>query len=434
MNQEFDKIFEKYIFSSASNNNFILGLSGGADSICLLHLLKKFIENNHDVKINLLPIIVDHSLRKNSDVEAKTVKKYSEDLGFKTKIRRIKQNKPKGNIQNWARIHRRELLIEEAQKNNSQLLLAHHFDDQIETLFMRLIYGSGFSGLLGIKSIYQWDHIKIIRPLLKFKKEKILKYIQYNNLLYVEDPSNKKISFERVYTRKLMPLITKEIEKNLESKLEKLSIYSFKLLNVIERKIKSWIKVNVNYYTHGSISVNYVRLQELYNLSPKFTGFLVGKLINNVGGKYFLPRQKKIMEKLKYLFKNKINKFTLGNVVLFVSSNEIFLIREIRNLIVSGNIFKDKFHYFDKRFLITSKYEGEIVNSSLFNDKVVNLEMCKSLCKHEKYINKSLPLLKTLEGRLIKPYLNIIEKKNISDLKAFDNDFNLFFIKDTNFV
>jgi len=231
-----------------------------------------------------------------------------------------------------------------------------------------------------------------------------------------------------------MPLITKEIEKNLESKLEKLSIYSFKLLNVIERKIKSWIKVNVNYYTHGSISVNYVRLQELYNLSPKFTGFLVGKLINNVGGKYFLPRQKKIMEKLKYLFKNKINKFTLGNVVLFVSSNEIFLIREIRNLEVSGNIFKDKFHYFDKRFLITSKYEGEIVNSSLFNDKVVNLEMCKSFCKHEKYINKSLPLLKTLEGRLIKPYLNIIEKKNISALKAFDNDFNLFFIKDTNFV
>ena len=97
-------------------------------------------------------------------------------------------------------------------------------------------------------------------------------------------------------------------------------------------------------------------------------------------------------------------------------------------------IFKDKFHYFDKRFLVTSKYEGEIVNSSLFNDKVINLEMCKNFCKHENYINKSLPILKTLEGRLIKPYLNIIEKKNISEFKNLDNDFNLFFVKDINFV
>ena len=434
MNQEFDKIFEKHIFPLQRINNFVLGLSGGCDSICLLHLLKSFIEKNQQVEINLLPIIIDHSIRKNSDIEAKKVKKYSENLGFDTKIRKVEQKIPKGNIQNWARLNRRELLIEETQKNNAKLLLAHHYDDQIETLFMRLIYGSGFTGMLGIKSIYLWNNTEIIRPLLKFKKEEILNYVKSNNLFYVEDPSNKNINFERVYSRKLIPLITNEIEKNLEKKLEKISIYSFKLLDLIEKKMKSWIKINVKYYVHGSISVDFFGLKEIYKLSPKFSAFLVGKLISNVGGKHFLPRQRKIMEKLNYVFKNKIKKFTLGNVVLFIKFDKIFLIREIRNVLINEIIEKDRVHYFDKRFLVSSKYGGKIVNSSLFNEKIINLQKCKNFCNYENYINKSLPILKTLEGRLIKPYLNIIEKKNISEFKNLDNDFNLFFVKDINFV
>ena len=176
MIQKFQTILDNLLTFPLMKNNYVLGLSGGVDSVCLLNLLKKYIEqNNH---INLFPIIIDHQIRKNSSIEAKKVKKYSEILGFKTKIKKIQQIPPEGNIQNWARLHRRNLLIKESISLNSNLILAHHEDDQIETLFMRLIKGSGFSGMLGMKKISEWEQVMIIRPLLSFKKNEVLHYVK----------------------------------------------------------------------------------------------------------------------------------------------------------------------------------------------------------------------------------------------------------------
>ena len=72
-----------------------------------------------------------------SNKEAQEVKKISKKLGFKTNIKKIYNKKPSGNIQNWARKIRRGLLCETANKLSADLILAHHFDDQAETLFMR---------------------------------------------------------------------------------------------------------------------------------------------------------------------------------------------------------------------------------------------------------------------------------------------------------
>ena len=87
MNQKFEIIFDKVITSPLMKKNFVLGLSGGPDSICLLHLLKNYIQNNDNINLNLFPVVVDHQIRKNSEIEAKKVKQFSENLGFNTKIR-----------------------------------------------------------------------------------------------------------------------------------------------------------------------------------------------------------------------------------------------------------------------------------------------------------------------------------------------------------
>ena len=169
MIEEFNQIFSKILIKHSLKNRFVLGLSGGTDSIVLLHLLKNFISKSKS-NIKIFPVVVDHSIRNNSSNESVKIKSYAEKLGFKTKTRKIREKVPKSNLQNWARIHRRKILIEEAIRNKSNLILAHHLNDQAETIFMRLNKGSGLVGLVGMKEVHDWQGTKIIRPLINIQK------------------------------------------------------------------------------------------------------------------------------------------------------------------------------------------------------------------------------------------------------------------------
>ena len=112
MISNFDDHFNKLLKSLDSNNKFILGLSGGIDSMALLHLIKNFIDDKRNVRITCIPIIIDHNLRNESERESKEVKKISQNLGFNTQIKKINSSKPNGNIQNWARKQRRNILFQ----------------------------------------------------------------------------------------------------------------------------------------------------------------------------------------------------------------------------------------------------------------------------------------------------------------------------------
>ena len=162
----FNNHFNKLLKRLNSNNNFILGLSGGKDSMSLLHLIKNFIDDERNVSIKCMPIIVDHNIRNESELESKEVKKISQSLGFDTKIKKINENKPIGNIQNWARKQRRSILYQKCLELSANLILGHHFDDQAETLFMRMIKKSALDGLSGMSEISSWNGVFIIRPLL----------------------------------------------------------------------------------------------------------------------------------------------------------------------------------------------------------------------------------------------------------------------------
>ena len=158
---------------TSSKKTFVLGLSGGMDSMALLYLLKNFVENNKKFKIEIFPVIIDHNLRQVSSKEAYEVKKIADDLGFSTNIKKVYSKIPTGNIQNWARKKRRDLLCETAYELSANLLLAHHFDDQAETLFMRFTKNSALEGLQGMRPISFWNGISIIRPLLFFTKTQL---------------------------------------------------------------------------------------------------------------------------------------------------------------------------------------------------------------------------------------------------------------------
>ena len=408
------------------SKNFVIGLSGGVDSMALLYLIKRFLDQNKSMKINVFPIIIDHNLRVESSSEAENVKSISEGIGFKTTIKKIEKQKPNGNIQNWARENRRELLFESCSDLRANLILAHHLDDQAETLYMRLSKNSGLDGLSGMKTITFWNGIFILRPFLTFSKEEIVRYAQKNNINFFEDPSNSLLKYERVRVRQKLIQIKRNKWENVSTDLNNFSIICNKLVTKINFLFEHWLEQNVLVDKCGVIRVNYKSALTLFKKSDLYCIKFFSKIIQTVGGKKYPPKRKQIYELIKALFTNNFKKRTLGNVYIFYYKNYIFFIREKRHLNFNLDITVNKKYIFDGRFILISDVPGKLICSEKMNYN--NILANSPFFEFKNLINKTIPCLQTLEGKLIKPHLSIMNIKFNSNDSVKNNAFRLYLI------
>ena len=429
MINEFKSLFNRS--STLIKNNIVVGLSGGPDSIFLLYYIN-YLKEHFSFMGSVIPIIVDHSLRIESNTEALKTKKIAARIGYDSKIIKIKDKYSSGNLQNWARIRRRNILYHIAQRHSADIVLGHQYDDQIETIYMRLIRSSGFNGLAGINEITKWREITVLRPLLKIKKIEILNFLENKKIPFITDRSNFDYKFERVKSRKVLKLLKENDFCNIEKLLHKLSTISKRFIRCINEYENIWKNQNAVYYSHGSISINYENFYLIFKKNELFSSNMLGKLIKNVGGNDFSPRKIKLTKNLRDFFYGKLNKFTINNVVIFKKLNCINLIRENRNIRFGLEIKKNKIRFFDNRFLILSRFSGTLVfndhHSNILNDFGNN----ELMSKFYKYINCTIPYLQTLEGKLIKPYLYIMDDRNINNNLKIKSDFDLIFVKGKN--
>ena len=427
MIERFSNNFKKICKSfNTLPNNFVLGLSGGTDSTALLYLLKNFITNNPKLKINVYPVIIDHGLRSVSTLESIEVKNIAIKLGFKAVIKKITKKKPKGNIQNWARVQRRILLFESAVYFSANLLLAHHFDDQAETVYMRLLRGSGIDGLVGIKEINFWNGIFIIRPLLIFKKEQLKKYLKKERIIIFEDISNKLVKYERVRIRNTLMIMKEYIWPKIINDLNRLSILNKMLLKLIDPYFIKWTDENILIDKVGAIKINYESLKKLFIKSNLVAIKILGKVFQIVGGKEYSPKKIKTLNLMKAIFNFPFKNQNLGNVNVHLNKNYLFFIREQRNLFFDMEINKNKNYIFDGRFLLISNVSGRIIQSSSNHSNKVDEKSI--FFKYKKEINNSLPVIQTLEGKSIEPHLNIINN-NVFEKESIKNgSFSLYLI------
>ena len=425
MISKFDDHFNKLLKNINSNNRFILGLSGGIDSMALLHLIKNFKDDKKNIYVNCMPIIIDHNLRDESEYEAKEAKKISQNLGFYTQIKKINSSKPNGNIQNWARKQRRNILFQKCLELSANLILGHHFDDQAETLFMRITRGSALDGLAGMNEITSWNGIFIIRPLLSYKKKQIFNYVRNKKIYYFEDSSNINDKFERVKTRFYLDNIKKKLWPNISNDLNYFSNLNSNLLIKTDHFFKSWFYKNIIIHEGGAVRVDYTSLRNIFEKSFLFAVRIVGKIIQTVGGNDYAPKRKKTLYLISSLFKKNFKKKSLGNVNVFICQGYIFFIRENRNLNFGLKIQQNKYYIFDGRFLVKSSISGKLVKCN--NNDLVLMDINNPFYKYGHWINNSIPLLETLEGKTIKPYLNIVNQKSILNI-AKNNCFSLYLL------
>jgi tRNA(Ile)-lysidine synthase len=221
-----EKVFSETIIEYGllkKKDKLLLGISGGPDSIALLHL---FCAIKNEFKLKFIAAHFNHGLRKESDQEEKFVKNLCKDLGVKciTAKREVAKVFDGDSLEQTARNLRFDFFLKCARQTKyKKIALAHHKDDLIETVLMRFIRGSGMRGLRGFLPKTKYKSLTVIRPLIDIQKQDILSCLKKYNYSYCIDKSNFQDKFLRNKIRmKLLPKL-KEINPNI---VEGLSSFS----------------------------------------------------------------------------------------------------------------------------------------------------------------------------------------------------------------
>lgn len=214
LDQTFRETVAKYSLLK-KKDKLLLGISGGPDSLALLHL---FLGLQKEYSLKLICAHFNHQLRQEADAEENFVKKACKRLDIKF----ISESKPvndffKGDsLEQTARNLRFDFFLKTSRQTKfKKIALAHHKDDLVETVLMRLIRGSGLKGLQGFLPKSKYRSLAVIRPLIESPKTDILKWLKKNKINYCLDQSNFEDKFFRNRIRlKLMPLL-KEFNPNI---------------------------------------------------------------------------------------------------------------------------------------------------------------------------------------------------------------------------
>jgi len=201
----------------------LVGVSGGVDSIVLLHALNCLApEMGWDLTVAHL----NHLLRgRSSRADAKFVETFTRCLGLRfcgsvAKVQSIARQ-TRISLEMAGRQARHALFVRAAHENKcSSIALAHHADDQVELFFLRLLRGGGegLSGMHWINTLPNHPHLRLCRPLLNLTKAVIKKYADSMDLFFREDASNANLDFQRNRIRhELLPLLRRDYQAGLDS-------------------------------------------------------------------------------------------------------------------------------------------------------------------------------------------------------------------------
>ena len=206
---EFDTALNALAFPGDAD--IVVACSGGPDSMALAILAQRWAQARGR---RAIAVVVDHGLRQEASEEAETVGNRLRDLGLATTVLHYDGAKPGRDIQAAAREIRYRLigswLAGQGEKDIPRLLLAHHQEDQAETLLLRLARGSGVDGLSAMSPVSMRDGLTLFRPLLSFPKARLAATVRARGIETVDDPSNRNADFARVRMRGLQDVLAAE--------------------------------------------------------------------------------------------------------------------------------------------------------------------------------------------------------------------------------
>ncbi|MCJ7650707.1 MAG: tRNA lysidine(34) synthetase TilS, partial [Candidatus Lokiarchaeota archaeon] len=372
-------LIERVIESLKNTGNFdpntkiLLGFSGGADSICLLDILSKI-----GFQINIA--YFNHQLRAGVDEEIQFVKntadKYKLDFIIGSENISVLAEKGHQGIEEAARFYRYQFLFKTAKESNARgVFVAHHADDQAETILMNIIRGTGLNGLIGMKLISSSefsDSIPIIRPMLNIWKDEILLYCRDNQLPFMVDETNKDENFKRNRIRgNLIPTLERYNPKIKQGLIRMGTIlhddYEFlvdfsenALNNVVQQSREGFVKIDVLAFSNCPVSIqrNIVNqlLHDFFNTENNTSFDLVENirkvLIGEKASKY-----SKIMQDLNVLVE-KGSGYLFASLHDLLEENDLYLLNENSQIKKQGVTIINDFWCITSEILPVKKVES----------------------------------------------------------------------------
>ena len=300
-------------------DKLVIGVSGGPDSMALLHILLTLQEKEQIPSCTLLVAHVNHMLRKEADEETAYVEEFCRLHQIPCFVKRAKveelAQKAKMGTEEMGRNIRYQFFEEVREKEKAQkIVTAHHANDNAETVLMNILRGSGTAGLKGIEPIRKNEkNVVFVRPLLNCTKEEIYEYCKEKNLQPKIDKSNQENVYNRNKVRNiLIPFLEKEWNPNIVATLNRLSELARQENQYLERQtqkayedmvleerkdsivlsLKKWngqdfvIKSRVIRYTINRLlgttkDIEKIHIEDIIKLCE-----------NNVGNKYLIPNKK----------------------------------------------------------------------------------------------------------------------------------------------
>ena len=324
MQKKFHKHIQQH-FPFLAKCRFYIAVSGGIDSMVLVHLFQ-----HYQYEFGLLHC--NFKLRGDeSDGDMRFIHDYSEEntlhlrIGFFETMQYAKQNKVSTQVA--ARELRYEWFYEQMEEMNAQYVLtAHHLDDNLETFIINLSRGTGLEGLTGIPQ----QNDKILRPLLPFSREEIQEYAKENNIKWREDSSNSSDKYLRNKIRHDLIPILKEINPSFLTSFQNTQEYLCAAQTLVN---------DADYYIYREVATETEDGKILFNLKqllqlPNYSAYLyqwlkefnftawqdVYSLVNAQSGKQVFSTDVVLLKDRDYLIlsKKKINSL---NEVYYVTKN-----------------------------------------------------------------------------------------------------------------
>lgn len=372
---------EKYI---------IVGVSAGPDSMALLH----YLINN--LNTNIVCAHINHNVRKESEIEEEYLKEYCKEnkiIFERMKIEKYSNN----NFEAEARSKRYEFYASLLKKYNCKyLFLAHHGDDLIETVLMKIARGSNLEGYAGIKKISKFrNKYFIVRPFLEYTKKDLIKYLHKNNIKYYIDKSNNDTTYTRNrYRKNILPLLKNE-DINIHKKFLK---YSETLLEY-DNYIKNTTKSIVNNFFKNNI----LDIQEFNKIDDFMKKNSIYYILNNLYNNIPNIVTEKHVQNLQNIINSNVNNGCLN------MPKGLVIVKEYNKII------------FNFKNLSSDDYKIELKSENIINEHIIEyIDSCENdgndVCRlNSKEIALPLYLRNKKSGDFLE-VLGLNGKKKVKDI------------------
>lgn len=410
--KQLDQILSDFILSlpreSVNAPKIIaLAVSGGSDSVALLHLASQWAHVND---YQLCVFSVNHHLRPEATHEVVFTKSLALGLGHIFCPLDWYAGDDQSAIQERARKARYDMMTKKCHELGIRhLLTAHHFDDVMEWYLMRQERGNDIGLSLSYGPCFFYNDIQILRPLIQVRKQELVNFLQQNHYQWCEDSSNLDGKYQRNRIRAQIAIMNAHQQEELMYQIKQNNEKMLSMRDKLVHFLAHYVVIN-------NFGVAIIELTQLLEQDQELQINILNYLLTVISGKTQVPRFRALVYVLAFDYK----KHSLHGCIISIRKGKLYIYREYRAIEDWAIYHEDLSAAWDNRFKIPLLPGDEYKITKLNKDDYYALKKQLSFTDMKEYVENmpleiilTLPVIRHLEKVIAIPHINYYDKTSI---------------------